>query len=220
MKIDSTTISVLENFQLINPSLYFKEGNVLITVSRTKNVYAKATVPFSFPKNFAIYELNKFLRVLSLFKDAEIEFSDKYLTIIDGNKRTQYGYCDPENIIYVETAPTAFDPDHIIQEFVLKPDMLSQTLKAMSVLQHQGVSFVGENGKLLMKTLNLKGTSDAFTLQIGETDKTFELMFEPEKLNILPMEYLVSFSKKKFAHLSGENVDYWIAASLKSTINV
>jgi hypothetical protein len=220
MKIDATTISVLENFQLINPSLYFREGNILKTMSKTQNVYARAVVPFSFPMDFAIYDLNKLLRILSIFKDAEIEFSDRYLTIIEGNRKTQYGYCDPDNIIFPEKSPERFPPDAIIQEFVLKPDMLTQTLRAMSVLQHQGVSFVGESGSLLMKTLNTKGTADAFTLQIGETDREFEFMFEPEKLAIIPMEYHVSLSKKKFANFHSENIDYWIAASLKSTIDV
>ena len=38
MKLSESTVEVLKNFSTINPSLVFKEGNILRTVSPQKNI--------------------------------------------------------------------------------------------------------------------------------------------------------------------------------------
>jgi hypothetical protein len=54
MKISESTFEVLKNFSTINPSLSFKTGNVLRTVSPQKNILASAVVSESFPQDSAI----------------------------------------------------------------------------------------------------------------------------------------------------------------------
>ena len=67
MKLTTETISVLKNFSTINQNLMVKSGRNVSTMSAMKNIIAKATVNESFPKDFAIYDLNDFLSALSLF---------------------------------------------------------------------------------------------------------------------------------------------------------
>ena len=61
MKLSSYTTSVLKNFATINQNLVIKEGSELLTMSAMKNIVAKADVEETFPKEFAIYDLFKFL---------------------------------------------------------------------------------------------------------------------------------------------------------------
>ena len=46
-----------------------------------KNTLAEASVEETFDKEFAIYDLNSFLSVLSLYEAPEISFSEDYLTV-------------------------------------------------------------------------------------------------------------------------------------------
>ena len=77
MKLSESTVEVLKNFSTINPSLVFKEGNLLRTVSPQKNILASSVVAESFPSDFAIYELNQFLGLNSLFDNGSIAFGEK-----------------------------------------------------------------------------------------------------------------------------------------------
>jgi hypothetical protein len=79
MKLSTNTLSVLKNFSIINEGIYVKKGNVVETISKQKNILARAELPESFDNEFGIYDLNKFLGVISLQKDnPEIEFDDKH----------------------------------------------------------------------------------------------------------------------------------------------
>ena len=81
MILSEQTINVLKNFAQINPSIQFKPGEVMTTVSPQKTVMAKATVEETFPSGGAIYDLNRFLGVLSLFDEPELIFNDKMVTV-------------------------------------------------------------------------------------------------------------------------------------------
>ena len=85
MKISEQTIEILKNFATVNPSIAFKAGNKIRTVSEQKNILAVATVAETFPKDFAIYELNQFLGLASLFEDGEFDFGEKSVTLNDGS---------------------------------------------------------------------------------------------------------------------------------------
>ncbi len=54
MKIGSETIALLKNFASINTNIVFKEGDAVSTISNAKNIFAKATIKETIPKEFAI----------------------------------------------------------------------------------------------------------------------------------------------------------------------
>ena len=81
MKLSARTIQVLKSFAQINPSLIFTPGNEIKTVSPQKTILAKATIAETIPQQFAIYDLVKFLGVLSLFNDPDLEINEKFITI-------------------------------------------------------------------------------------------------------------------------------------------
>ena len=77
MKISKQTLEVLKNFATINTNILVREGNNLSTISTGKNIFAKAEVKESFPKEFAIYDLNSLLSLLTLMEDTDVEFCYK-----------------------------------------------------------------------------------------------------------------------------------------------
>jgi hypothetical protein len=98
-----------------------KSGNKLATISAQKNVMADAVVSESFP-DFGIYDLNEFLGAMSLFEDPELEFSDKYVTIKQGNSSIKYFAAEASVLTAPQKAITF--PDAEI-EFNLTANMLS-----------------------------------------------------------------------------------------------
>jgi hypothetical protein len=66
MKLSDKTLKILKNFSEINQSILIKEGNELRTISVMRNILAEAKVEEQFPKDFAIYDLNRFLNGLDL----------------------------------------------------------------------------------------------------------------------------------------------------------
>jgi len=95
MKLSPETVSLLKNYSSINPSVLFKPGQVISTISPQRSVFAKAAVKEEFPRQFGIAELNKFLGVLSMFKDPELRFFDNYLEVFSGKQKVRYTYADP-----------------------------------------------------------------------------------------------------------------------------
>ena len=99
MKISNQTLQVLKNYASINPNLLVQAGNVLTTISVNKNIFATAQVEESFPTSFAIYDLQQFLGIISIFDDPEFVFNESSVVIKSGNKSIEYMYAAPELII-------------------------------------------------------------------------------------------------------------------------
>ena len=100
MQLENETLSVLINFSNMNPGLIVRPGNVLKTISHTHSVIAKATISQSFEKEFAIVDLSKFIRTVSLFKgqSPNIEFKSSYMLISADKQNIKYSYSDYEQV--------------------------------------------------------------------------------------------------------------------------
>ncbi len=72
--ISKATLGILKNFSSINSNLLVRPGNKISTITPGKNMMAEATVEETFDVEFGIWDLNKFLGVLSLFSDPVLEF--------------------------------------------------------------------------------------------------------------------------------------------------
>ena len=79
MKISTGTLDILKNFATINTNILVRQGNTLSTISTGKNIFARAEISESFPKEFAIYDLNSLLALLSLMEDTDVDFQDESL---------------------------------------------------------------------------------------------------------------------------------------------
>ena len=76
MKISNETLEILRNYSTINTNILIRPGNVLSTVSNGINIFSRAEVKETFDREFAIYDLNKLLGVLSVHPEADLEFTE------------------------------------------------------------------------------------------------------------------------------------------------
>ncbi|NDH49087.1 MAG: hypothetical protein EBY41_00800 [Proteobacteria bacterium] len=215
MKLESKTIQVLKNFSTINPSMMFKPGTSLATVSPTKTVMAKAQIEEEIPSEFAIYDLSRFLGVISLFNEPALDVQDKFMTIKSGKQRVQYTFADPSVIVSPSkelTMPTVDIEVEVSQE------NLQSVQKALGVMGLPEIAITGKDDTIFLEAIDSKNpTNDTYSIEIGKTDKVFQMIIKSENLKIIPSNYVVSISSLGIAHFKGEYVEYWVATEAASS---
>ena len=221
MKLSKHTLNMLKNFSDINMSIEIKKGNVLRTVSVQKNILAQAELEDEFPKDFAIYELNRFLGAVSLFDDPELEFNAKSVNIGTTKHSADYVYCDPSMIVTPPENNITF-PDPEVK-FTLTQDSLSQVMRASNVLGTPEIAIEGgphPNDSIRIKALDVNNDStDTFQVVLDEkSGHTFRFVFKTENMKMITGNYDVEISSKGISHftLQGQNLLYWIATESTS----
>jgi len=218
MKISEKTINVLKNFATINPSILIRPGNNLATLSPQKSIVAKASIDESFPRQFAIYELSKFLGVLSLFDDPEFELGESQVVIKQGKQSVAYTYADPSMIVAPPEKEINFPaPDY---SFNLTATDLAKTLRAVNVMQLPEIAIEGNGSEVSIKGVNSKNsTSDAFSILVGESDKKFKMVLRVENLKMINQDYTVDVSFSGITRFTSPTVVYHVAieSNLSST---
>ena len=221
MKLSKHTLNMLKNFSDINMSIEIKKGNVLRTVSVQKNILAQAELEDEFPKDFAIYELNRFLGAVSLFDDPELEFNAKSVNIGTTKHSADYVYCDPSMIVTPPENNITF-PDPEVK-FTLTQDSLSQVMRASNVLGTPEIAIEGgphPNDSIRIKALDVNNDStDTFQVVLDEkSGHTFRFVFKTENMKMVSGNYDVEISSKGISHFSlqGEKLQYWIATESTS----
>ena len=216
MKLSKHTLNMLKNFSDINMSIEIKKGNVLRTVSVQKNILAQAELEDEFPKDFAIYELNRFLGAVSLFDDPELEFNAKSVNIGTTKHSADYVYCDPSMIVTPPENNINF-PDPEVK-FTLTQESLSQVMRASNVLGTPEIAIEGgphPNDSIRIKALDVNNDStDTFQVVLDEkSGHTFRFVFKTENMKMVSGNYDVEISSKGISHFSlqGQKLQYWIA---------
>jgi hypothetical protein len=215
VKISKRTLDILKNFSTINSGILVNEGNLLTTLSSTKNILAEARVDETFPRQFAIWDLNKFLGTVSLFKDPDFIFDENFITVKSGGSSVRYYYCAQNLVTSTNkriTMPTA------VVEFDLKTKDFAEVMKAASVLQvqHLCVRSSEDGSKIELAVVDKSDTtSNFYSLEVGDNTSgaTFEFIFDVDNLKILQGDYRVSISQKIVSCFTNKNepLTYWIA---------
>lgn len=222
MKLSDSTVQVLKNFSGINQSLQFKEGNTLKTISPLKTIFVEAAVTESFPKEFALYDLNKLLAKVSLYKDAELSFDDDKLNIsTDNKKKSDYiKYCSPQVIVRPpEKSITFTDPDC---SFSLSQEDLDWMRKSAGISGSPNFVFESDGSTIYFIATDVKDDSaDQSKIEIGtvENGKTFKVVMKVENFKLLEGSYDVAIAKKGLAQFKHKTVDitYYIAIEAASS---
>jgi hypothetical protein len=215
MQLSNETIAILKNFSSINQSILLREGNVLKTISPAKNIMAKAVVSENFPKEVAIYDLNRLLGVVSLFKSHDLDFTEHHIAIADGKNSVKYVYADPSIIVAAPAKEINLPSTEV--NFTITEDQMQSVLKAAGVVGVPDVSFVGDGSTLVMKAHDKKTpTSNEYAIEIGETDQVFSVDYKVENFKMVPGDYEVSISKKLISKFKGA-VEYFVACESTST---
>ena len=219
MKLSDNSLTVLKNFAGINNSILVKQGTSLRTISVAKNILAEAEIKEEFPRDFAIYDLNQFLNGLGLHQDPDLDFTEQsYLTIREGKRKVKYFYADPNVIISPPEKEISLPSEDV--HFQLESASLEKLLKAAAVYQLPDFCVVGDGAKVKLVVRDKKNdTSNSYSIEVGETDKTFTFNFKVENIKIIPGSYDVLVSQKLLSQFTNSkyNLKYYIALEPDST---
>ena len=215
MKISNKTLDVLKNFSEINQSILIKKGKKLKTVSTLKNILAHAEVEEDFPQDFAIYQLNEFIGVLTTMNNPDLTFNDKHVKLSQENGAcTKYFYAEPSVVVAPEKDINMPSEDI---NFSLSEKQYNDLLKMSSILQLNDilVKDCTKSNKIFLAVTNKKNdTSNDYSLEVGEgVGEPFKMYFKTENLKMVAGDYDVNISSKGISHFKNKNssLEYWIA---------
>lgn len=220
MHFSEKTISVLKNFSTINPSILFRQGNVLRTMSPQKTILAKATIEEDIPSDFGIYELNKFLGTLSLFVEPDVFINEHYMTIKSGASQSKYFFADPETILTPPDKPLPVD--NILCEFSLGQNDYKAVLQGANVLQLPEITIEGKDGDVWVIAKDSKNTTtNTFERKVGEMDKqnvSFSAVLKVENLKMMPGSYDCKITASGLLNLKSSDgtIEYFVATENNS----
>jgi hypothetical protein len=220
MKISKDAFKVLSNFSTINNSLWQDAGNVIKAVSPNKNLFATAQVSDTFNTEFGIYDLSTFLGLTSLFNDPDFDFSEKSVTIKDESSSARYMYADKQAIKSAWTEKELVMPQIDVYIDISSKD-LDEALKAAKIMDLPNISFEGKNGDVTMVVSDSgNDSSHIWRRKIGQSDKTFNMIYRTDLFKFIPGDYKVGISSKKITTFIGSPVTYYMAANKESTFSV
>ena len=223
MQLSSDTIKVLKNFGNINQGIYFKQGKVLKTMSSGKNILAEVTIKEDIPTSFGIYDLNKFLSVVSLHSDnPTFQFSEKEVEILGnkGRSKIKYRFCEPTMI---NTPPEKqLTLPSVDCSFELSAEDFDWVLKSAGVLGSPQIAIESDGSKVSILTFDSSDSSahtDSLEVANGNGDK-YRFIFKTENLaKLFGGSYDVQISSKGISNFKHKGVDlqYWISTETGST---
>jgi len=191
MKFTDYEMEVLQSFRDINPSIMFKPGNRVATISNNKNILAVANFPStSFPNQAPIYDLSNLINSIKILGSSnssnspDVDFLEKRVDIVCNRSRIKYYYAEPRMV----TTP----PDKIqdIGSPVVTTTLTMADLHRMntvaSTYQLPDVCFSGRDGQLTaIVTDKRNSSSNSMEIELGETDREFCFCMKVENLSVI-----------------------------------
>ena len=214
MKLSKATIGILKNFATINGGIQFVEGNEIRVADIEKSVMGIAKVEETFPVDFALYDLNQFLSVLSMFDEPELVFEEGYLIVKQGRQRVKYHFTDSDNIV---AAPYEMELESGDDSLFISADQLDALTKASAVMGLADFALIkdGESIQMIVEDTD-QDSNNEFTIDVEfEVDiDDFELQLKMKKLNFVKLDYEISFvDNNNFLIFNNQdqNVTYYVA---------
>ena len=212
MKFSTDTLSVLKNFSTINPSIVFKPGSVVRTISPQKTVMAAATIDETVETQAGVYDLSRFLSTLALFDNPDVVFGQDRFTIKGGRSELRYTYTS-ESLMVTPPEKDIVVPDPEVSVNIKWQDIES-VRQAAGVLQLPEIAFIGDGNSVTMSAVDSKtSTADNYNTVVAEGVSTdpFNMIIKTDNLKLVPTDYEVTLSSKGMAHFKSDKVQYWIA---------
>ena len=212
MKFSTDTLSVLKNFSTINPSIVFKPGSVVRTISPQKTVMAAATIDETVETQAGVYDLSRFLSTLALFDNPDVDFGQDRFTIKGGRSELRYTYTS-ESLMVTPPEKDIVVPDPEVSVSIKWQD-IENVLRAAGVLQLPEIAFIGDGNSVTMSAVDSKtSTADNYNTVVAEGISTdpFNMIIKTDNLKLVPADYEVTLSSKGMAHFKSSKVQYWVA---------
>jgi len=190
MKLSPVTLKVLANFSQINPGMIFTNSNVQNTITPLNTLVAQATLSETFPRRFALYDLDGFLKYYRLISDAELEFNDNHARIFNDSKEFKFFYSDEVVIVAPKKEPYDHPEENL--RFSVSNDILGSLQTAYSYSRNLKHLKLWDNaGSLCLSLVN--NDKDARDKANNEFNVSIRPLEDPDLRNftfVVPMENL------------------------------
>lgn len=228
MKLSQKTIDVIKNFSTINQGMLFKTGSQLKTVSPQKNILAVANIEDSVANEFAIYDLNQFLSILSLSSDNEFEVEEDNISI--KNKiESANGESADISVIFRSASKNMIvsPPDKEIQfpdpevHLNISSNVINTVFRTASILQSPHIGISSDGVDVYLSALDITGAKShlcKIKFAQGNGD-VYNMTFKIESLKLFPGDYELHISSAGVSHWKNKtsDVQYWITVEPGST---
>lgn len=217
----SETINLLKNFASINTNFLFRQGSTIRTITHAKNVFAKATIAEVIPREFAIYDLNQLISILTLSEKPRIEFGSKSLKIQVEGGRFEFFYAEPKIITAPPDKDISITPSFAVE---LSANDVALVMKAAALTGAPHFRLKSEDGsKVVLSVCEFKNsTANSYEKDLGiTTDFAFDVYIDVSNLKLIPDAYTmeVDRAKKVLRFTSAtKNVEYFMALESDSVI--
>ncbi|HIF5832691.1 TPA: hypothetical protein ACX3FT_003212 [Vibrio parahaemolyticus] len=101
-KISESTLNILKIFKKINKGMVLHSGNMLRTQDNFNKIITYAIIDDLLPEEFAVYDLDEFIKAIELFDNPTMTLTDTHIVIKDSSQVLHYSLADPE---FVTEAP-------------------------------------------------------------------------------------------------------------------
>jgi hypothetical protein len=179
------------------------------------SIFAVATIEEEFPKEFAVYDLNSLLSILTITDDQDIEFGEVSLLVSKNGGEFEYFYSEPTMIL---SAPDKTIPVEEYYSFVLTAQDITTIMKASAIVAAPVLSIVAKKGKVSIVVSDPKNpSSNTYKKALPNSDLTFNCMVSIDRMKVIPENYDVTVNNK-FLHLKSQTRDlqYWIVTDAKT----
>jgi hypothetical protein len=155
-----------------------------------------------------------------LFKEPELEFGDHQVKIVSGRQSVNYTYADPATIVAPPADKGINFPAADI-EFTISQEELQKLIRAAVVFQLPEIAVNGDGQTITVTATNSKNpTTDTFSVELGTTDKTFNMFFKRENIiKLLSADYNVKISARGLSQFTTSGVTYYVAVEANSHFN-
>lgn len=206
MKLSDKTVEILKNFATINSGFVIRKGKTQRTISTEKTILVQAQLEDDFDCVFGIYDLNQFLGNVTTLGNPDLSFTDKIVTIDDGEIQMNYYSCATNLVV---SPPEGKDlimnnPD---VTFDLSASTLQKLMKLAVMNDLYNLSIIGKKNELYLQTHNANTDTSNFVLtKVGTYEGSdFDVIFKVENLKLIPDDYKVEIKIDGFSCWTNKN---------------
>lgn len=216
------TLSILKSFSSLNKSIRITKGKQIDIYSTSFSVLAHANIDDEFPKTFSIYDLNQWLSTLSLFDEPTVEYKDKSMEIVKGNKKVKYRYSH-DSITSDQVLISSIPKVDEIFTFEISKEQLQELLKASSVLSLSLIKFTPNYIHAYSKSSSDGSLDNEYIIELDNANITDEfhesinkMAIKVESAKFIITDYKVTITPKYIRFDSLDNVLTYIVGGVST----
>ena len=203
MKISKQTLAVLNNLSSLNTDFVFKEGKSQSSITSLKNRMVEVEFDETFPREFGVYDLKKFVKCISNFEDPDLIFNENFVRISDKNNEAIFSYTDKALLTHANKSINFPEP---VAELSLDKESLKRLIKYSKLMEFEYLVIESDGFQAVARVQKGPNAFDnTFQVNLALTDQKFKVAFTITGLELIEDDYLISISDKGVCRFKSKN---------------